>query len=208
MTEGDARVSYRKDDGKWAVDVEGAAWAASRHDNRERAERAGRTLAQEQGSNLTVKGKDGEIERTERGVQAGPSPHLRLRPRVRVLLPNPVQVDPPRHNPAGVMADPTPALSPNERLLTFSRPALLAELFARCDQASAPLNAGLSARAFVDYAAFSSPFSSMSRSRSLACSATEPAAASPDSGLLSGVSLPSGFGVRSSMFDPPMLTRL
>ena len=29
MAEGDARVSYRKDEDKWAVDVEGAAWAAS-----------------------------------------------------------------------------------------------------------------------------------------------------------------------------------
>ena len=64
MTEGDARVSYHKDDGKWAVDVEGAAWAASRHDSRERAEHAGRALAQDQGSELTVRGKDGEIERT------------------------------------------------------------------------------------------------------------------------------------------------
>jgi hypothetical protein len=62
MAEGDARVSYREDEDKWAVDVEGAAWAASRHDSRERAERVGRALAEEQGSNLTVRGKDGEIE--------------------------------------------------------------------------------------------------------------------------------------------------
>jgi SpoVK/Ycf46/Vps4 family AAA+-type ATPase len=84
------------------------------------------------------------------------------------------------------------------RLARVIRPFEVAD-FARYDQASAPLNAGWSARAFVDYAAFSSPFSSMSRSRSLACSATEPAAASPDSGL-SGVSLRSGFGDRSPMF--------
>jgi hypothetical protein len=66
MAEYDARVSYRKDDGKWAVDVEGAAWAASRHDSRERAERAGWAIAEEQGSNLTVRGKDGEVEGTTR----------------------------------------------------------------------------------------------------------------------------------------------
>jgi hypothetical protein len=62
VAEGDVRVSYRGDQDKWAVDVEGAAWAASRHDSRERAERAGRALADEEGSKLTVRGKDGEIE--------------------------------------------------------------------------------------------------------------------------------------------------
>ena len=32
-----------------------------------------------------------------------PSSHLRLRPRIRVLHPHPVQVDPPRHDPAGLV---------------------------------------------------------------------------------------------------------
>jgi Uncharacterized protein conserved in bacteria (DUF2188) len=64
MAEGDARVSYHEDEDKWAVDVEGAAWAASRHDSRERAERAGRALAEGEGGNLIVSGTDGELEST------------------------------------------------------------------------------------------------------------------------------------------------
>jgi hypothetical protein len=64
MTEGDVRVSYREGDDEWAVDVEGAAWAASRHDRRERAEDVGQALAEEQGSNLSVLGKDVQTDGT------------------------------------------------------------------------------------------------------------------------------------------------
>jgi len=61
MAEGDARVTYREDVEKWAVDVEGDAGAASRHDKRVRAERVARAKAEEAGADVIVQGKDGEI---------------------------------------------------------------------------------------------------------------------------------------------------
>jgi Uncharacterized protein conserved in bacteria (DUF2188) len=61
MTDGDARVTYHEEEGKWAVDVEGAAWAASRHDKKERAEQAGRAVAQEHGAELIVEEEGGQI---------------------------------------------------------------------------------------------------------------------------------------------------
>jgi hypothetical protein len=64
---GEARVTYHEGEEKWAVDVEGAAWAASRHDKKARAEDAGLAVAKEFGSELTVRGKDGRIERRKRG---------------------------------------------------------------------------------------------------------------------------------------------
>lgn len=54
MADGDARVSYHEAEDKWAVDVEGAAWAASRHDDKTRAEQAGRAVAEEHGAELIV----------------------------------------------------------------------------------------------------------------------------------------------------------
>ena len=67
MTVGDARVTYHEGEDKWAVDVEGAAWAASRHDRKARAERAGLAVAEACGSDLTVQGRDGRIEKQKRG---------------------------------------------------------------------------------------------------------------------------------------------
>ena len=62
MADGDARVSYHEEEGKWAVDVEGAAWAASRHDKKKRAEQAGRAVAEERGAELIVEEGDGQIK--------------------------------------------------------------------------------------------------------------------------------------------------
>ena len=64
---GDARVTYREGEGKWAVDVEGAAWAASRHDRKERAEQAGRAVAEACGLDLIVQGNDGRTKKRKRG---------------------------------------------------------------------------------------------------------------------------------------------
>jgi Uncharacterized protein conserved in bacteria (DUF2188) len=61
MAEGDARVTFREDVEKWAVDVEGAAGAASRHDKKARAERVARAKADENGAEVIVHGKDGEV---------------------------------------------------------------------------------------------------------------------------------------------------
>ena len=73
MADGDARVTYHEEEGKWAVDVEGAAWAASRHDKKKRAEQAGRAVAEERGSELIVEGKGGQIEERKqvRATQEG-----------------------------------------------------------------------------------------------------------------------------------------
>ena len=66
MADGDARVTYHDEDEKWAVAVEGAAWAASRHDKRTRAVRAGRAVAEASGSNLIVEGTDGRTQKRKR----------------------------------------------------------------------------------------------------------------------------------------------
>lgn len=73
MADGDTRVTYHEEDGKWAVDVEGAAWAASRHDKKKRAKQAGRAVAEENGSELIVEGKGGRIEERKqvRAAQEG-----------------------------------------------------------------------------------------------------------------------------------------
>jgi hypothetical protein len=68
VTLGDARVTYHEGEGKWAVDVEGAAWAASRHDKKARAERAGLAVAEACGSDLTVQGIDVE-SKSRSGVE-------------------------------------------------------------------------------------------------------------------------------------------
>jgi Uncharacterized protein conserved in bacteria (DUF2188) len=62
LADGDTRVTYHEKEGKWAVDVEGAAWAASRHDMKKRAEQAGRAVAEEHGAELIVEEGDGQIE--------------------------------------------------------------------------------------------------------------------------------------------------
>ena len=61
MAEGDAHITYREDVEKWAVDVEGAAGAASRHDKRVRAEGAAQAQAEENGADLIVHEKDGSV---------------------------------------------------------------------------------------------------------------------------------------------------
>jgi hypothetical protein len=72
VANGDARVTYRDEEDKWAVDVEGAAWAASRHDKKERAKQAGRAQAEENEADLIVHGKDGQIQ--ERSTHRRDSP--------------------------------------------------------------------------------------------------------------------------------------
>jgi hypothetical protein len=63
VTEGDARVTYREDDDKWAVEVEGAAWAGSRHDRKAHAEQVARAAAEENEAELHVHGKDGQVKK-------------------------------------------------------------------------------------------------------------------------------------------------
>ena len=65
MADGDARVTYREDDEKWAVDVEGDAAAGSRHDRKARAKRAARAEAQEHGADVIVHAKDGRVQERE-----------------------------------------------------------------------------------------------------------------------------------------------
>jgi Uncharacterized protein conserved in bacteria (DUF2188) len=73
VSDGDARVTYRDDEDEWAVDVEGAAWAGSRHDKKVRARRAGRALAKENQAELRVHGKDGELQERRSFDQDPPS---------------------------------------------------------------------------------------------------------------------------------------
>ena len=54
MSTGDVHVSYREAEDKWAVVVEGAAWAASLHERKARARRAGLRQAEEYASKLIV----------------------------------------------------------------------------------------------------------------------------------------------------------
>jgi hypothetical protein len=72
VANGDAHVTYRDEEDKWAVDVEGAAWAASRHDKKERAERAGRAQAEENEADLIVHRKDGQIQERSRYKRDSP----------------------------------------------------------------------------------------------------------------------------------------
>jgi uncharacterized protein DUF2188 len=65
MANGDARVTYREDDEKWAVDVEGDAGAGSRHDRKARAERAARAEAREHGADLIVHDEAGRVQEHE-----------------------------------------------------------------------------------------------------------------------------------------------
>ena len=58
MATGDVHVTYRDAEDKWAVVVEGAAWAASLHKRKARAKRAGQTQAQEYASRLIVEDED------------------------------------------------------------------------------------------------------------------------------------------------------
>ena len=74
MADGDARVTYREDDEKWAVDVEGDAAAGSRHDRKTRATRAARAEAEAHGADLIVHEKDGRVqERTRPAPDPGPA---------------------------------------------------------------------------------------------------------------------------------------
>jgi hypothetical protein len=59
MATGDVQVTYRDAQDKWAVVVEGAAWAASLHEKKARATRAGQTQAEEHASKLVVEDEHG-----------------------------------------------------------------------------------------------------------------------------------------------------
>jgi Uncharacterized protein conserved in bacteria (DUF2188) len=54
MAEGDVHVTWREDDAKWSVVREGASHAASLHDQKDSAERAGRQVAINEGPGYTV----------------------------------------------------------------------------------------------------------------------------------------------------------
>ena len=58
---GDVHVTYRTDEDKWAVEVEGGSRARSLHDKKEPAESAGRTAAMKNQSELLVHNRDGTI---------------------------------------------------------------------------------------------------------------------------------------------------
>jgi hypothetical protein len=62
MAKGDVHVVWRDDDAKWAVEKEGASRAASVHDTKESAERAGRENALNERSELLIHGQDGKIQ--------------------------------------------------------------------------------------------------------------------------------------------------
>lgn len=72
MAKGDVHVMWRQDDAKWAVQKEGASRASSLHDQKERAEKAGRQNAINEHSELLIHGKDGKIQ--ERSTYK-PDPH-------------------------------------------------------------------------------------------------------------------------------------
>jgi hypothetical protein len=60
MATGDVQVTYRDAEDKWAVVVEGAAWAASLHEKKARAKRTGQKQAEENASELIVEDEDGK----------------------------------------------------------------------------------------------------------------------------------------------------
>ena len=62
MATGDVHVTYRIDEEKWAVEVEGNTRASSLHDTKVPAEQVARAKAQENQSELVLHGKDGEIQ--------------------------------------------------------------------------------------------------------------------------------------------------
>ena len=62
MAAGDVHVTYRTEEEKWAVEVEGNTRASSLHDTKVPAEQAARAKAQENQSELVVHGMDGQIQ--------------------------------------------------------------------------------------------------------------------------------------------------
>lgn len=62
MAKGDVHVVWREDESKWAVEKEGTSRAASLHDQKESAARAGRQSALNERSELLIHGKDGKIQ--------------------------------------------------------------------------------------------------------------------------------------------------
>jgi hypothetical protein len=62
MAKGDVHVTWREDDGKWAVEKEGASRAGSLHEKKDAAEKAGRDAAINERSELLIHGKDGKIQ--------------------------------------------------------------------------------------------------------------------------------------------------
>jgi hypothetical protein len=62
LAKGDVHVNYRRDDSKWAVEVEGNSRASSLHETKGPAEKAGRNAAKGNRSELFVHGQDGKIQ--------------------------------------------------------------------------------------------------------------------------------------------------
>jgi hypothetical protein len=62
MARGDVHVTWREDEAKWAVQKEGASRAASVHEKKDAAEKAGRQSAINEHSELLIHGKDGKIQ--------------------------------------------------------------------------------------------------------------------------------------------------
>lgn len=62
LATGDVHVTYRTEEEKWAVEVEGTTRASSLHDTKAPAEQAGRAKAQENEAALIVHGKDGQVQ--------------------------------------------------------------------------------------------------------------------------------------------------
>ena len=62
MAKGDVHVVHRKDEGQWAVEIEGNERASSLHDTKPPAEQAGRAAAIREQSELFIHGQDGKIQ--------------------------------------------------------------------------------------------------------------------------------------------------
>ena len=62
MAKGDVHVTWQEDEAKWSVEKEGASRAASLHDQKDSAEKAGRQAAINEGAELLIHGKDGKIQ--------------------------------------------------------------------------------------------------------------------------------------------------
>ena len=62
MADGDVHVTFRADEERWAVQIEGQTSARSLHETKVTAEASGRARAIENGSEIFVHGKDGQIQ--------------------------------------------------------------------------------------------------------------------------------------------------
>jgi hypothetical protein len=61
MAKGDVHVTYRSDQDRWAVQVEGSSRAHSLHDKKEPAQSVGRQVATNNHAELLVHNRDGTI---------------------------------------------------------------------------------------------------------------------------------------------------